>query len=225
MKLDRNTVSVLALLFAVGVGTSPGHASAQTKAPARSSQTPADVKRRAASEFKRLLDLQATLKKIPMNKQNKEPHKSLLRKNAKLIIYSDPSAEYYVRSNLFWELQKKYKNLPIAEDIAWAGAQNSLPGECEGFVDCNFYIIRSTDAQYLNLYPNGKHRKMALKEIADHLALMSTERSSYTGPSNPAEKADFAKVVDEIRKILSMVSDPGRARPLALIDQVAAAFN
>ena len=225
MTLDRNTAGVLALLFAVGVGTLVGHTNAQTKASASSSQASVDVQRRAAGDFKRLVDLQTALKKIPMNKQNKEPYKSLLKKNAKLIIYSDPSAEYYVLSKLFWDLQKKYKNLPIAEDIAWAAARNPLPGECEGFVDCNFYIIRSTDAQYLNLYPNGKHRKMALNEIADHLALMSTERSSYTGPSNPAEKADFAKVVDEIKTILSRVSDPGRERPLALIDQVAAAFN
>jgi hypothetical protein len=213
MKPDRNIVGVLALIFALA-GASADRAAAQ-----------ANVQRQAATEFKRIVDLQAALSKIPMNRQNREPHKGFLKRNAKLIIYSDPSGEFYVRSKLFWDLQKKYKSLPIADDIAWAAASNPLPGECEGFVDCNFYIIRSTDGEYLNLYPNGKHSKAALKEITDHLALISDERANYTGPSNAAEKADFAKVVDEIKAILSKVSDLGRAKPLALIDQVAAAFK
>ncbi len=210
---------VLALLFAASVG-----ALAQTMVPARSSQTP-NTQRQAAIEFKRLVDLQSALKKIPLNKQNKEPYKSLLRRNAKLVIYSDPSAEYYVRSRLFWDLQKKYRTLPIAEDIAWAAARNPLPGECEGFVDCNFSIIRSTDGEYLNLYPKGKHSKMALKEISDHLAMISVERSNYTGPSDAAEKADFAKLVGELKSILSRVTDRDKSKALSLIDEIATAFR
>jgi hypothetical protein len=219
MKPDRNIVSVLALLFAASMS-----ASAQTMVAAKSSRTP-NIQRQAANEFKRLVDLQAALKKIPWNKQNKGPYKSLLKKNAKLIIFSDPSAEYYVLSKLFWDLQKKYKNLPIAENIAWTAARNPLPGECEGFVDCNFSIIRLTDGEYLSLYPNGKHSKMALKEITDHLALISSERSNYTWPSDAAEKADFANVVNELKTILSRVSDAGRTKALSLIDEIATAFK
>jgi len=219
MKPDRSFVSLLALLFAASVG-----ASAQTMVAARSSRTPT-IQRQAANEFRRLVDLQSALKKIPWNKQNKEPYKSLLRKNAKLVIYSDPSAEYYVRSRLFWDLQKKYKTLPIAEDIAWAAARNPLPGECEGFVDCNFSIIRSTDGEYLSLYPKGKHSKMALKEISDHLAMISVERSNYTGPSDAAEKADFAKLVGELKSILSRVTDPDKSKALLLIDEISTAFR
>jgi hypothetical protein len=142
-----------------------------------------------------------------MEKQNREPHKSFLKRNAKNIVYSDPSAEYYVRSDRFWALSKKYKNLAIADDIAWTAAQNTLPGECEGFLTCYMYVLRATDVEYLDRYPNGKHSKKALKELIDNLASTVADlgkNEGHTGPENAEERLSsqnsFARFASSLRK-------------------------
>ncbi len=103
-------------------------------APTGGSEVLADL------QFKRLLALGAALKKIPTGKADQNPYKDFVKANEDEVVYSEPSGEWYVRLNAFWELHNQYKNLPLAEDIAWQAAQTLLPGECEGYVNC--YLLQ-----------------------------------------------------------------------------------
>ncbi len=55
----------------------------------------------ATKEYKRLVRLQTALSKIPMERQEKEPHRAFLKRNEKDIVYSDPAGMWLVRSDRF----------------------------------------------------------------------------------------------------------------------------
>ena len=178
--------------------------------------------------FKRLLALQMALKKIPIDKQGKEPYKAFIKGKDKVIVYSDPSAEYYVQSELFWTLHEKYKGTAIGEDIAWQAALNPHAGECEGYLNCYLFLLRATHGEYLNFYPAGKHSKKALADISGFLEPMaadSREKSVYTGPSDISDRAEFNKLLTELRTIISKVPYPEKAKPLAQIKQLGEAYR
>ncbi len=183
----------------------------------------------AAREFRRLVNLQTALSKIPMDKENKEPHRSFLKRNDKDIVYSDPAGEWYVRSNRFWDLAAKYHTLPIADKIAWTAAENQLPGECEGYVPCYLSVIRMTYAEYLTRFPKGAYRKRAIQEmtlsftrIADDAA--STKRN-YDAPTESGDQAEFLKAVRELRDILVKVPKPEAAKALSSLKRVEDAYK
>ncbi len=183
----------------------------------------------AAKEYKRLVNLQTVLGKIPMTRQDKEPHRSFLKRNDKDIVYSDPAGEWYVRSKRFWDLAAKYRNLPIADKIAWTAAENQLPGECEGYVPCYLAVTRMTHGEYLKRFPRGAYRKRAVQEmtlsftrIADDAA--STKRN-YDGPTESGDQAGFLKAVRELRNILSRVPKPEAAKALSSLKRVEEAYK
>jgi hypothetical protein len=183
----------------------------------------------AAKEYKRLVNLQTALRKIPMNKQDKEPHLSFLKRNDNDIVYSDPAGEWYVRSVRFWDLATKYRTLPIADKIAWTAAENQLPGECEGYVPCYLSVIRMTYGEYLTRFPNGAYRKRATQEmtlsftrIADDAA---SDQRNYDAPTESGDQAEFLKAVRELRDILLKVPKPEAAKALSSLKRVEDAYK
>ncbi len=183
----------------------------------------------ANKEYKRLVNLQAALRKIPMDRQNKEPHRSFLKRNDKDIVYSDPAGEWYVRSDRFWDLQKKYKTLAIADQIAWTAAENQLPGECEGYVPCYLSVIRMTYGEYLTLYPKGKFSRKAVQETVKSLGYMADDavsaKKNYDGPTEAGDDAEFAKAIKDLRGILSKTKHPETAKALAQLKQIEEGYK
>ena len=190
-------------------------------------QTSAQVA--ATKEYKRLVNLSAALRKIPSEKQNKEPHRSFLKRNDKDIVYSEPAGEWFVRSERFWDLHKKYKTLAIADQIAWTAAENPLPGECEGYLNCHLFNIRSTLGEYLKLYPKGTHSKQAVQKMVEFLAYMADDAASaqknYDGPVDASDRAELAKTINEFRSILAKVSHPETAKALSQLKAIEEGFK
>lgn len=202
-------ISTAILLFA-GIGT------AQTGAQAA-----------ATREYKRLVNLSTALRRIPFNKQDKEPHLSFLKRNEKDLVYSDPAGEWYVRSDRFWALQKKYKKLGIADRIAWSAAENPLPGECEGYVPCYLSSIRRTHGKYLELYPQGRYSKKAVQRMIKDLKYIvddaASRKKNYDGPAE--DDAEFAKLIKTLMQILKPVSHPEKKIALSQLRTIEAAYS
>lgn len=187
-----------------------------------------DSKQRADLSFKRLVALSAALKKVSLDKQAENPYKDFLKANEKEIVYSEPSGEWLVRGELFWELREKYEILPIAEEIAWKAAQNPVPGECEGYINCYLYMLRATDGEYLNFYPNGKYSRQALKNITNFLAPIvadSKEKTVYFSASDISDRADFNRYLTELRAIVSKLPHTEKSKTLQQIRQIAEAHR
>ncbi|HBE82442.1 MAG TPA: hypothetical protein DDW24_06650 [Blastocatellia bacterium] len=224
MKFSYQLLSYFAAITAAAVfGLSAESAAAQN-----ATSPIAGTTSQARAEFKRLLDLQAALKKITMNRQDREPHRSFLKKNEKNIVYSEPSAEYYVQSRLFWSLSEKYNHLPIADEIAWAAARNPLPGECEGYLNCYLYVIRTTDIEYLSRYPNGKYSKQALRELISGLESTVADlgkNEMHTGPAEASERAELAKMLGEMLTIVSKVPHPEASQLLSQLKRIGETYR
>lgn len=181
-----------------------------------SAQTPAQAA--ASKEYKRLVNLSTALRKIPMDRENKEPHRSFLKRNDKDIVYSEPAGEWYVRSDRFWNLQRKYKTLAIADQIAWTAAENQLPGECEGYIPCYLSVVRMTYGEYLTLYPKGKYSRKAVQQTVVFLGYMADDavssKKNYEGPTEAGDDAEFTKAIKDLKGILSKTKHPETAKAL-----------
>lgn len=191
-------------------------------AQANSKNLPADL------AFKRLLALRAALKAIPFDKAEQNPYKSFLKTNEKEIVYSEPSAQWFARSELFWELHGKSAGQPISEEIAWQAAQNPLPGECEGYVNCYLFLLRNTNGEYLNFYPDGKYSRKALQNVADLLAPIAAdakEKTVYNAPADISDRAEFNRLLTELRAIISKSPQVEKARPLQQIKQIGEGYR
>lgn len=183
----------------------------------------------AELEFKRFQMLGNILKIVSTAKANENPYKNFTDKNQEEIVYSEPSAEWYVNSTKLWELHAKYKNVkPLGEQIAWQAAQTTLAGECEGYINCYIYKMRITDGEYLNFYPNGKYSREALRNITNFLEPInqdSVEKAVYTGPSDISDRADFNKNLAELRTIISKTPYIEKQKTIAQINRIAEAFK
>lgn len=183
-----------------------------------------DANNQAYFAWRRLVAMKAALDSIPFERQTQNPYKEYLEKQADEIVYSDPSGKWLVRSELFWTLRDKYKSSPVAEEIAWSAAQNPIPGECEGYINCYLYQMRATDAEYLNFYPNGKYSRQALRNLTDSLepiAADTGENAVYAPATDTSDRADFYRYLTELRAIVSKTPHLEKSKTLAQIKRIA----
>ena len=183
---------------------------------------------KAELELDSLLALKLSLEAIPFDKQAQPPYSVWVKKHDAKIVYSEPAGLWLVRAELFWNLQKKYSSLPIAERIAWEAARIYLPGECEGYVPCYVHLSRLTDGEYLKLYPEGAHASAALKSMAEGYSPIISdlaERKIYEGPPDESERADFRKTLDELRAIVMKTTAPEKDEVLKQIDQLTQSYG
>ncbi|HEX8354909.1 MAG TPA: SH3 domain-containing protein [Pyrinomonadaceae bacterium] len=188
-----------------------------------------EVRRRdalAELELNRLVALARSLASFSIEEQEKPPYKPWVTEHEAEIVYSEPAGQWYVRAELFWNLQQKYGGLPVAERAAWEAARTPLPGECEGYLPCYLYLETETNGRYLKLYPRGPHADAALAELSEFFGRVTEDLSG----SNPVfevpreDRADFRKNVAALRAQLAQVPAAKKARLLGRLDAVARRF-
>lgn len=181
----------------------------------------------AELELMRVHALARSLASVGFEDLQKEPFLSWTKEREHEIVYSEPAGQWHVNSDLYWNLQKKYKDMPVAERAAWAGAQNPLPGECEGYLPCYMGSEVMTNGRYLKLYPRGPHASEVVDGIAEMLENVSEDLNRpdpvYDVPRE--DRADFQKTLAELRELVSPVTHPKRTRILSQIDALARRFR
>jgi uncharacterized protein YgiM (DUF1202 family) len=183
---------------------------------------------RADLSFKRLRYIAAALKAIPFGKGGQPIYKNFIRANEKDIVYSEPSAEWYVRAESLWDLREKFAALPVAEEIAWTAVNTPIPGECEGYINCYLYNIRAADGEYLSLYPNGKYAQTSLTNIGNYLEPFVADikdKTVYTPPTDISDRAEFNRFLTELRTIISKVPNIEKNRILNQINQLGEGYK
>ena len=183
-----------------------------------------------AAEFglKRLLALRYALKAIPQGQADAKPYQDFLNAQKENVVYSEPSGEWYVRAPLFWDLHGKYTNTPAGEQIAWEGAKTPLPGECEGYVNCYIFVMRMTDGEYLNYYPNGKYSMEALANIINFLQPIAADAETkkvYNGPTDVSDRAEFNSLITELRVIIARIPSTEKDKALQQLRRIAEGFK
>jgi hypothetical protein len=182
----------------------------------------------AEIELRRLLALRAALRTIPGDRRDTAPYKDFLRAQEKEIVYNEPAGEWLVASNEFWNLHNKYKKMTVADAIAWEAANNPLPGECEGYVNCFLFDMRMRFGEYLNLHPNGKNSGEALRNMTDYLSPIvadAQQKSVYNGPSDVTDRAEFNNLVAELRTIVARLQFVEKEKTLQQLRIIAEAYR
>ncbi|MDG4583108.1 MAG: hypothetical protein P9E67_03315 [Candidatus Competibacter sp.] len=161
-----------------------------------------------AAEFELgyLLALKRALDFLSYDQSGKQPYKSWLEAQVREVIYNEVAGNWLIDSDRFWELHEKYHTLPIGEKIAWEGASNSLPGECEGSISCMLSHINLTEGKYLYFYPNGYHAEEALTAIADFL------KSDHYHLTYPEEHVDLRKEAEKLHAVVLKTQTPKKQR-------------
>jgi hypothetical protein len=181
----------------------------------------------AELELTRLVALARSLASFSSTEQEKPPYKSWTTEHEREIVYSEPAGQWFVRADLFWDLQRKYRDLPLAERAAWQAAETPLPGECEGYLPCHLSEEVMTNGKYLKLYPRGAHAEAALANISTLLEQVSEDlrrsNSSYDVPRE--DRAEFQKTVATLRAQVAPVTSPKKTRLLKLLNDLAQHFR
>jgi Bacterial SH3 domain len=181
----------------------------------------------AGLEFARLSALARSLSAIPADQHDNPTYKQWTTERDKEVVYSEPSGQWYVRAELLWDLQKKYRDLPVGERIAWEAAETPLPGECEGDLGCTLYYASATHGTYLALYPHGPHAGAALDAIAETFKYVTDDirGTEHVYQVSPEEKADFRKTVATLRGQLNAAASPKSAQLLKQLEEIARHFG
>ena len=178
--------------------------------------------------LKRFLILSKALGNINFDHANKSPYKEFLTKYDDVVIYHEPAGMWIVRSDRLWELHGRYKKHKVGEEIAWHAARNPLPGECEGYIVCHINYLRVTSGEYLNFYPSGKYAGRALTDIGNMLQPVIAdlpEKTTYTTASDISDRAEFNKMLSELRTIISRTPYIEKNRILRQIDLIAEGYR
>jgi hypothetical protein len=181
----------------------------------------------AGIELYALLALKQSLAAIPMEKREQQPYAEWIREQADKIVYSEPAGQWFVRSELFWQLEKKFHSLTIAERIAWEAANNPLPGECEDDLTCQFELAWQTDGRYLKLCPRGEHANQAVDGISQTakfaIDTMKGGREVFSVPSS--ERGEFQKTIGELRTALANQKTPRAAAVIKQLEVLLAHYR
>ncbi len=178
--------------------------------------------------LKSLAALSLALKAIPFDKGTQSPYKEFLAKYKNSVVYSEPAGEWYVRSDRYWELHERYRRHKIGEVIAWNAVATPFPGECEGYINCYLYKMRASDGEYLNFYPNGKYTRQSLQNMSAMLQPIAADakaKSVYYTTSDISDRAEFNRMLADLRKIVSRTPFVEKQEVLRQIDLIAEAFR
>jgi hypothetical protein len=165
-----------------------------------------DVSTRADFELLKTLALASWALSVPYEK-DKPPYREWVKTHAAAVVYNEFAGGYQLRSDVLWDLEKKYHSLPIADRIAWEAAQTLPPSDCEGDEVCDFFLSEG-EIRYLGLYPAGAHAPEALKNITealtDQVIMFANDKG---GDKYVAEqRTELKKLLTSLRLAVAKVS-------------------
>jgi hypothetical protein len=188
---------------------------------ARGVQEAKDPEMRAEFELFQLLALSNWANSFPDNLLDKSPYREWHRAHSAEVIRNEFGGGYNLRTDLLWQLEKKYQSLPIADRIAWEAAQMLPPSDCEGDEVCDFFLYEG-EIKYLSLHPTGAHVAEALNHLTEALSDELINRANAKGGDKYAvqERIDLRKTFASLRAALAKTSAAEKVELLKKLDRV-----
>jgi hypothetical protein len=167
---------------------------------------------RAEFDLLRLRALARSLDQIAWFEPEDPTHREWIKKHQRNIVYGEPAGQWFLQADLLWDLEKKHRGNPVADEIAWEAAGTGLPGECEGYIPCHMVILLMSRARYVELYPNGSHVDEALEEI-DYLLVEALK------PDTPyfMESRETKELRESIAKMTGIIERTSSGRKAAML--------
>ena len=180
-----------------------------------------DANSRAEFELLKLLALANWGASFPYPPPDKSPYREWQKAHAAEVVANEFAGGYNLRTELIWNLEKKYHSLPIAERIAWEAVQNPMPSDCEGDEVCGFFRDAGS-IKYLGLHPNGAHASEAVKSLTESLTDQVIREANEKGGDKYAieARADLRKELATLRLALAKVSVPEKSELLEKLNKI-----
>lgn len=168
-----------------------------------------DVSARAEFELLKTLAVANTALSFSSEQNNKSPYREWLKVHGTEVVPNEFAGGYQMRSDVLWNLERKYHNLPIADRIAWEAAEMFPPSDCEGDEVCHVFLYDG-EIKYLNLHPTGTHASEALKNIAEVLTDEVIKFANDKGGDKYVieQRTDLKKLLSSLRLILAKTTAP-----------------
>ena len=146
---------------------------------------------------------------VTSEQSNKSPYREWLKAHGAEVVYNEFAGGYQLRSDVLWNLERKYHNLPIADRIAWEASQTFPPSDCEGDEVCHVFLYEG-EIRYLSLHPTGTHAAEALKNIAEVLTDEVIKFANDKGGDKYAveQRTDLKKLLTSLRLAVAKTTAP-----------------
>ena len=180
-----------------------------------------DVNTRAQFELLKLLALASWARTVPGDLPDKSPYREWHKAHDAEVIRNEFGGGYNLKTELLWQLERKYHTLRIADRIAWQAAKNPRPSDCEGDEVCYFFLYDGA-IKYLSLHPNGAHAVEAIKGLTEALSDEVIKRANAKDPDRYAveERVALRKMFASLRLALTKVSASEKTGLLAKLDRI-----
>lgn len=180
-----------------------------------------DTSTRAEFELLKLLALANWAASYPNHLSDKSPYREWLKTHSANVILNEFAGSYNLRTELLWNLERKYHSLPIADRIAWEAAQNPRPSDCEGDEVCHLFLYEG-EIKYLSIHPNGTHATEAVKNLTAALTDDVIKRANDKGSDQYAveERAQLRKLFASLRLVIAKTSVAEKTELLKKLNRV-----
>lgn len=187
----------------------------------RATSETAHTNARAEFELLKLLALANWAASFPNHLSDKSPYREWLNAHNAQVIPNEFAGSYNLRTELLWNLERKYHSLPIADRIAWEAAQNPRPSDCEGDEVCHLFLYEG-EIEYLNVHPNGTHATEAIKNLTAALTDDVIKRANDKGGDKYAveERAQLRKLFASLRLAIAKTSAAEKTELLKRLNRV-----
>jgi hypothetical protein len=146
-----------------------------------------------------------------------------IKENEDYIRYDEFSEQWILKYEVLWSLHEEYRNLPVADDIAWEAANNPLGGECENEFLCYIRVFNATIVRYLRLHPEGMYVPLALESLISFFEdCRGEEPPDYFGDSFGG---DAKAELELMREALKLVLEAKDKRPERALNQFEKTFE
>jgi hypothetical protein len=165
---------------------------------------------RAEFELFKLLALANWAVTVPAHEMNKSPYREWYKVHARQVVLNEFAGLYHLNSDLLWNLEIKYRRLPIADRIAWEAARNPQASDCEGDEVCHLFVSAG-EVKYLNLHPNGAYAAEAIRDLTELLTGEVISAANETGGDKYVveQRTELRKLLTSLRGALAKTSAAG----------------
>ena len=180
-----------------------------------------DVGTRAEFELLKTLAVANTALALSSEQSNKSPYREWLKMHGTEVVQNEFAGGYQMRSDVLWNLERKYHNLPIADRIAWEAAEMFPPSDCESDEVCDVFLYDG-EIKYLSLHPTGAHAAEALKNIAEVLTDEVIKFANDKGGDKYAieQRTDLKKLLSSLRLALAKTTAPEKNEVTKKLNQI-----
>jgi len=179
------------------------------------------VSTRAEFELLQTLALANWALSLPFEK-DKSPYREWVKAHAGEVVYNEFAGTYQLRTDVLWNLEKKYHTLPIADRIAWEAARMWPPSDCEGDEVCDFFLSEG-EISYLGLYPAGAHAPEALKDITEALTdeVITFANDKGGDKYDIEQRTDLKKLLTSLRLAVAKTSAPEKTELVKKLERIS----